>query len=435
MNRWIGRLSALVASAALVGLLGACGGGATGGSEDGSTGSSEDGSPSAGEFLIQRASLRAEVDCRASHEQCEGKPPGDRDETSPEGCYDAIVSDWESPGEVDEEFGGRPKLLRALEAGTVAYDAEAAADCLAKLRGYVGELSCIQARRLQSLVVRGIVERELISTCPDVFTARAELGDECAVAEECSGDLVCRREEGEGCGVCVDPDQVGTSGQGGGFRFALEGEGCGSPNHSPTCDPTSPLVCSRSGEGSGWTCLPERSRSEGEACGSFGACEDGLVCVGETCESFEIVAEGESCESESNYCDPPRVCRATGTGESACADPGGEGDACRRNESCREGLWCDREPFGQEAGECASPLEEGEDCGAGEPCASGLRCIYSRGEGQVCQPPLAEGEECFAQGSCREGLVCEFGGRDQTCQPREGEVQTNDDAQCRGGGE
>ena len=388
------------------------------------------------DFMKARAQLRAMVYCRARYETCDGKPPPDHGGTTAEACLRATVAEWEEIGDGGEEaFGVDPAVLQAIDAGTIAYDADAAESCLATFRDYVQQLSCIQARRLSSLIVRGVVERDLISVCPKVFTPKGEKGDECETTEECEGALVCRREEDDtgGCGRCRPPSGAGTS-MTSGFTYARRGESCASPNHTPTCDPTEALLCERAAEG-GWTCQAEASKVEGEACRTAGICEPGLTCRDGQCEPFEIAEAGEDCEPKDVHCEQPLICRASGEGGHVCAPVGKNGDACRSDGACIGELWCG--PPGRrhdEVGECRGPITEGEDCARGR-CAEGLYCTFNyQPKGETCQPKLDEGEECRQQQACKSGLNCRWNRetRMQTCQAPddEGGAETSIEA-CR----
>jgi hypothetical protein len=425
MRSWNG-YAGVVAVASLWLSLAGCGGESSSSGGDRATSP-----PSHEEFVAQRAAMRAEVDCRAKHEVCGGRPPVAEEGPSPEECVQETTGGWEALEDVGARFGGSPERRRALEAGTLDFDQQAAADCLAGLRSYVGQLSCTQAKRMQALILRGAFERDVVPGCAEVFEPRAGEGETCAGSMECEGELTCSARESDGvCGKCRPSDGSGGGGQDG-LEFAREGELCASPNHAPTCNPTEPLVCDQSGP-SEWRCVEERSKEEGETCGRNAGCAGGLVCREGSCKPFEVVGQGESCESGTTYCESPYICGVNSDGDQVCTEEGAEGDPCRRDDHCGEELFCELENFRDEVGTCEPPLENGETCDYRDKCAGDLRCIYRSREGRKCREQLGEGEECHTQGDCQEGLVCRWTGRDQECTPRQQNNTESEETTCRG---
>jgi len=385
-------------------------------------------------FMQSRAHLRAVVHCRARYQHCPGKPPVEDRALTPRQCVERTVRTWQRlGGDSGETFGLDGTVLQAVDAGAIDYDAEAADRCLEGFRSYVDQLSCIQARRLESLVVRGVIERDLVAGCSEVFTPTTEQGKECETDRECVDALVCRRtsEDSGDCGRCRSPEHPG-GGTNSGFSYAREGESCGSPTHTPTCDPTEPMVCESDGSG-GWICQPQTSRGEGEPCRVFGICEDGLACRNGTCQPFEIAERGEACDADHVFCGETTICRSDAEGNQVCAAIGWNGDPCTEDVDCAGSTWCG--PAGRDQGQvgvCTAPGTEGDACEFGT-CIDRLYCgSVSRSGAGTCEPKLERGTECDSDEACAEELVCVWNSmtREKTCREAGGDGDGSTEA-CR----
>jgi hypothetical protein len=302
----------------------------------------------------------------------------------------------------------------ALVAGTIIYDAAAAARCLETFDG----ASCAE---LYSV---------LGSLCTDVWVPTVAPGGACAINAECiDGRCV---TDAECPGTCVADGDAG--------------DACAPP--VPSCGPD--LVC-RDGAcrvrgDAGATCMFELD------------CADGLVCLSSTCSARP--GAGETCSpsatsqcSDSLVCDPATETCVDGAveGESCAAlpcavgrrcDPVTDtcvtaalpGSACSDDVECPYAFFCDAgtcAPLPVPGESCASApvcargactagvcalVPEGESCDTGElfppfgACADGLTC----GTGRICTPRLAEGDPCASTVQCLETHEC----RSDVCYPR-----------------
>lgn len=130
--------------------------------------------------------------------------------------------------------------------------------------------------------------------------------------------------------------------------------------------------------------------------------EDGFICVpkkkigeiGCTPNYFGGPGDADHCMSGS-YCDtngePPYTCQPVNA----------EGQACRRDVSCDQGLYCTG-PDGEE-GICAKRKGLNGDCSVtGDQCATDLRCL----DGSCQKAKRGFGETCSASFPCEDGLFC-----------------------------
>lgn len=361
------------------------------------------------EFLERRAELRAEVRCRAQNERCEGKPPREGSVETVGACRSRLLEQWEEATEGGDVLSTEPALAGAIERGAVEYDSEAGEKCIGNLRSYVGSLSCIQIRRLGHLIAEDFLDPYLFPACEEAWEPQREEGAKCATSVSCTSDLVCREtaEDGEsGCRECQPPGSR-TRPDVRRFAFVEKGAECGGPNYDPICNPTEALVCSReSGDGDGWTCVDEGTRAEGEPCGE-GACNDGLVCRGGTCQSFQIAEEGSPCTDEHLYCESGLVCGLDSEASEVCVPLGGSGDRCGEDDECERGLLCvrDSDSLNYSGGACREPGDVGEECDRDEECREGLYC--DRHTTGLCAERAGEGEACEGR-SCESGLECQW---------------------------
>jgi hypothetical protein len=191
------------------------------------------------------------------------------------------------------------------------------------------------------------------------------------------------------------------------------------------------------------TCVEPLDRSlpgDGDACGQFGECGDGLVCDGDVCRAAP--GRGHACALDldcgdrlvcvEGRCDRPRhlgercvpsvlgpigqslQAQCAHVDETCAGDPPTcrkvplRGDRCGPVEPCGQGLYCDRD-----AGRCVGFGEEGAPC-HGETCAGDLWCGPVAGapssQAQICQRPLADGGRCGAPWQCASGYCEVFAG-------------------------
>lgn len=120
-----------------------------------------------------------------------------------------------------------------------------------------------------------------------------------------------------------------------------------------------------------------------------------LGCVAPVCEPVLIGTRtaGAACD-ERGQCEPGLVCaeaRGRGRCSGSCAPAAGEGDRCRDDHECADGLRCDRD-------RCVPEGDEGDWCERRSDCRDDLRCDRERGE--CFAPSDAEGRECDDDGSC-----------------------------------
>lgn len=132
------------------------------------------------------------------------------------------------------------------------------------------------------------------------------------------------------------------------------------------------------------------------------ACEDGLKCDGDgTCQPPKVVPIGGECGPGID-CDEQALCDY---GVHKCVARRSEGEGCKDDYQCAEGLFC-------KAGACAKTLLDGESgcqesfhCGPNGIYGEEVRCV----EG-TCRrlSLLREGDACGsgAKGTCAAGLYC-----------------------------
>lgn len=247
-----------------------------------------------------------------------------------------------------------------VELGTLRYDAQAAAACVAS----VAELSC------QFAIYQG--------RCADVFVGLVAPGAACTQR----GDGECRDgycDTSERCpGVCV----------------AWRGVDQSCDNEEQQC-------------GEGLYCDEDKCKRRlpaGLSCDNApGACGDELQCLAPTEGDPRVCTrlgdEGDDCEDDQGCawtltCDDG-VCRARVA----------RGDRCRQARNCPDGDQCYAAVQG-EATRCAEPLDVGAVCsGDSNACASPASCQYGDDDMWRCRLPAEEGESC-AHVSCMPPLIC-----------------------------
>jgi len=270
----------------------------------------------------------------------------------------------------------------------VAYDAEAASRCVARVRD--ARATC------------GMVDAESAPECGEVFQPTVEVGDECTTLEEC------RPSEPGRFATCVE-------------------RGPGEPT---VCAELDPFVRLGAGERCGLTCSTENG---GAFClilfAPRGACyrDDGLTCSTTTGVCEPLGGLDDPCDVEGlgfgSTCHEDLICEDTGCTEPGscfgkCATGRPVGSPCEPNHTqCRAHSVCGllgcsgEEPAtdGSSPGcsfACTALPGTGEPCSLdfpSPPCEFPLFCSSTS---QLCEPPLPSGSPCSESDVCETPLVC-----------------------------
>ncbi len=295
----------------------------------------------------------------------------------------------EAPPEIYAMFFDCAAFAEAQAEGRAVYDASAAAECLAAIRG----TSCWELTRAGFLMTAG----SRAEACRAALVPQVEPGGACKSLQgfECR-DGYCQFDSFEAClagGTCVP--------------LAAPGAECSTASLSSTC--TEGYSCE-------WTCVDD-------------ACQD--TCV--EAATHVAVGLGETCTDEI-LCEDPYYCASVpeAPGTFTCQPRAAAGQSCGE-VACRFGTWC-------MDGTCTAPLQAGADCSslpefcalglycneqsvcarsptAGESCDSGAACVDSWCDGSeetaVCKPYRAPGTVCGLSGtfedevlSCGPGYLC-----------------------------
>lgn len=307
-----------------------------------------------------------------------------------------------------------PDLTKAIEAGTITYDAAAAGRCFA-------EHPCVD-----DLLGPGNISE----TCPEIFKGALLEGDACWRSEECARETYCDHGHKVGgrfrasCpGVCKAPIPIGG---------ACEWEDrCADPpgRDYGVCD-----------EG---TCVRQSldpGAAEGAACGTIihpngrheflGWCGEGLWCSSGTCRR-DPLPTNSPCTDEEDRCSGIQVCDLgddfepeTQQAVGRCRDAKYvlEDEPC--GESHEEGFevgFCYPYAFECVNGRCQRPGDGslGARCIEEIPntCNEGLQCNFEK----VCLRLRQVGEECHQNQECESGGCngrCEDGQCTGRCLPR-----------------
>jgi hypothetical protein len=263
-------------------------------------------------------------------------------------------------------------LPDSVAAGRVLWRPEELADCMTDIEN----LGC-DAR-----------SQRLPASCQLLIVGTVEVGEDCALDEECAGRAFCDRETPATCpGTCAP--------------LRPEGEDCNN-NDDDQCE--NGLVCFRGTE----TCEPLGAL--GDTCGDgLPACKPGLLCrgqgQGEECVAFDTVyfrRVGEECMRGGALCAPGLVCESTSGNDGVCAQKVGEDESCKRAipNQCPVTQYCPATDPG-ETGTCTDYPGDGEPCiadGRTQTCADGTTCIAG-----TCRARVDVGEPCMAAGQCWSG--------------------------------
>lgn len=288
---------------------------------------------------------------------------------------------------------GIDDMVRAVQAGRLAYDADMAGRCLESFRS----APCAQLSVFDNMPAE----------CEQVFTGLVQQDGECYQDEECASGLYCNDDSQNCPGQCSSYLDVGDSCDSGGF-----------------CDPEA-AAC----DGNQQKCVP--LAGEGESCADID-CQQGLVCIdpggSATCKS--PAAAGESCQ-DNRDCQADLICS-----QDKCTVPAAAGQACNVGSeaslllACQAGLYCDADILHHEnSGTCRPRKGSGEECIMFYECNSGLLCVGVKvdpGTQEItpgtCRKPLSEGETCNAAlglPECDWELYCDE--NSSTCRPLPGQ--------------
>ncbi len=289
------------------------------------------------------------------------------------------------------------ELAAAVKAGTVHYNADKVAACIAGL----DSAGCAIAQERLSDV----------AGCNDMFVGTIAVGAACDVDAACLGDAYCKR--GSTCpGKCTQRGAAGDA--------CVRDDDCASP-----------LICSSGGQ-----C--EKLAQAGESCGAGIApdCVLGLLCAGDgantqqtgTCKAYKDVfvgKVGDVCDLQTGtiYCENGLSCLIGVQNNQAtfgCAALVAADGPCSFGvpTQCPDGQHCSADvATGVTTGTCVAMPVVGEDCLSSTsdsltPCALGLYCgvdnkCHSLGRlGASC----GDDSDCASQrcdaGTCKEPALC-----------------------------
>lgn len=250
-----------------------------------------------------------------------------------------------------------------VEDGTVVFDPEAAAACIAAIEDWSCDTTAENNRS----------EPE---ACGQVFTGTVAEGGDCYIDEQCA--------DGGNCAPIKCIDACCLSECVAGPPEVDLGDSC--------VDAICPAdaFCNDANECE--ALLPENA-----PCSYDGMCDYGLACPDGTC--VPLPATGEAC--------PDGACQHAGDScvEGICARRGSVGDDCSVAQ-CQFGLLCTEgaEPT------CASFPTIGQSCAAAGFCSEG----YCDVDSTVCEELLGAGAACSSGLDCEVGLLC-----DDTQEPAE----------------
>ena len=347
--------------------------------------------------------------------------------------------------------------IRAIHAGRLRFDLDAATECLRQVGEGHGCLAprtvdvCAGAWRGTSLP--GAPCDPIPNPCTagaycDTDTCSCEplhlVGSHCA-ADVCERGAYCQIPDGELSGTCVprpsfcERDEDCATGEycfiGMCTRRAGRGEPCAT--HERSCE--GDLVCSESGcvpisTAGGpcqWAaeCPPEAPNCAIEPDGAVGRCTGKSASVGAPCLVHEplmfltIATHGPSCGGDlrcvpdaTSFGIPWREEGVSLNWPGTCQRIVDYGEACRDLATCPVPGRC-------QDGRCVRVALPGERCGAEVVCPGGHTCVARR-----CEPRPLEGEPCDDSRRCLEG-VCSSGACTRVPGPAGTECADRDDCQ------
>lgn len=273
-------------------------------------------------------------------------------------------------------------LVRANAAGSIEYDAHAAADCLDAIR----DRGCTD-------------DDEAPEVCDRVFIGKIGRNAPCLNTAECAGNAVCGFDPActdqccvGACRVFADPVALGES-------CSFSGTAC-VPEGYCAQDPMTgmPTVCTRLVKAGGDCSLGQRC-DESSQCDERGKCH-----------KVEEVGEGERCDVDFVRCAEPASCNYR-DGEARCRSRPVHGQPCDPDDGGCEGVdvYCDRASL-----LCTLLPGPGQACPEYQ-CLPYARCESVEGGAdfdefgnrpQTCVRLPTEGEGCGEYGSCLGDLQC-----------------------------
>lgn len=267
-------------------------------------------------------------------------------------------------------------LVRAAAAGSVAYDRDAAAECLDAIR----ERSC----------ENNSPEPEV---CDRVFVGKVGRNAPCLSTAECAGNAVCGFDPTctdqccvGACRVFADPVEIGEP-------CSFSGVGC-VPEAFCATDPMTflPTVC---------TALVKA----GGDCSLGQACVAEANCDGSVCRKVKELAVGERCDVANTRCAEPSFCNYNSDTPRCKIEPT-LGEPCEPGDNCnRVDTYCD-----DASGLCTLLPAPGQGCADDYRCLPYATCQGGEfdGTGNVssCVYLPAEGDSCMEFGACLGDLTC-----------------------------
>lgn len=267
-------------------------------------------------------------------------------------------------------------LVRAAAAGAVAYDREAAAECLDQIR----ERGCN-------------ADSESPEVCERVFTGKIGRNEPCLTTAECAGNAVCGFDPSctdqccvGACRVFADPLEIGAACSFGGVACVPE------------------AFCDRDPVTSLPTVCTARVKAGGD-CSLGQACVDDTYCDG-VCKKFKEVAVDAPCGEYGVRCAEPATCNYNGS-ESRCKIEPTLGEPCEPGQdSCeRVDTYCD-----SASKLCTLLPGPGQGCSESS-CLPYANCINrdvleGSGTPPSCERVPVEGEVCAQYETCLGDLQC-----------------------------
>jgi len=259
-----------------------------------------------------------------------------------------------------------PSVIAAAEAGLIAYDGNAAAECLAGLTA-----SCD----------RTALSRNTPAACDKVFTGTVADQGTCGISQECIGAYcsisgVCTTQCCQGTCFGTTPPPP---------RPAL-GESC---MNNPSCIDS---YCDQT------TYFCVALQPAGAPCNTNDQCQIGAICTSTTCTLLS--AEGGPCQTAQDcryigdHCGADQTCARFALTGAMCP----VGDECTPYDRCVAGV-------------CTHGPMLGDPCGATGQCVDASYCDQTT---LMCTALLADGAGCMYSQQCKSGS-CDTATTPSTC--------------------